>query len=83
MTWSYGYENTAYRRFVVDEVFFYHPNDEGGLAWNAPELVIKWPRIEGMYRGIASTEGYSVDGIPLTISEKDQKWLRLHDTATF
>ena len=22
---------------------FYHPNDEGGLAWNDPEIGIQWP----------------------------------------
>lgn len=27
---------------------FYHPNDEGGLMWNDPELQIDWPIPEGM-----------------------------------
>lgn len=38
---------------------FYHPNDEGGLAWNDEEIGVAWPIPEGM---------------ELTISEKDQKW---------
>jgi len=38
---------------------FYHPNDEGGLKWDDPEIGIKWPITEGM---------------ELIISEKDKKW---------
>lgn len=53
---------------------FYHPNDEGGVAWNDPQIGIIWPRIEGEYKGTASSEGYSIDGLPLNLSEKDQKW---------
>lgn len=62
---------------------FYHPNDEGGLAWNDPEIGIEWPRLGGVYRGTASAESYSVDGVALNLSEKDQKWLRLKDTFKF
>lgn len=58
---------------------FYHPNDEGGLAWNDPEIGIVWPNLEGEYCGSASAEGYFVDGIALNISEKDQKWLGIKD----
>ncbi|MBE6733539.1 MAG: dTDP-4-dehydrorhamnose 3,5-epimerase [Ruminococcaceae bacterium] len=54
---------------------FYHANDEGGLAWNDPEIDIKWPQVEGVYNGTASAEGYTLsDGTPLNLSEKDQKW---------
>lgn len=53
---------------------FYHPNDEGGLAWNDPDIGIVWPKLQGAYPGSASAEGYSVDGIPLKLSDKDQKW---------
>lgn len=57
---------------------FYHPNDEGGIAWNDPKIGIQWPNIIGEYHGTASAEGYTmVDGIPLNISEKDQKWNRI------
>ena len=62
---------------------FYHPNDEGGMAWNDPELGIEWPRVEGTYNGSASAEGYTLDGIYLNLSDKDQKWLGLKDTFHF
>ena len=45
------------KQFFIPD--FYHPNDEGGLAWNDPDIGIEWPIPEGM---------------ELTISEKDQKW---------
>lgn len=38
---------------------FYHPDDEGGIAWNDLDIGVDWPIPEGM---------------ELTISEKDQKW---------
>lgn len=56
---------------------FYHPNDEGGVAWNDPEIGIVWPKLTGAYRGTASAEGYSVDGAALNLSDKDQKLLGL------
>ncbi len=57
---------------------FYHPNDEGGLAWNDPDIGIEWPQVIGSYKGNAEATGYSlVDGTPLLLSEKDQKWNRL------
>ena len=62
---------------------FYHPNDEGGLAWNDPEIGIVWPKLVGEYKGSASAEGYIVDGVPLILSDKDQKWLGIKDTFTF
>ena len=62
---------------------FYHPNDEGGMAWNDPEIGIAWPKLEGEYKGTASAEGYTVDGVPLNLSEKDQKWLGIKDTFKF
>ena len=63
---------------------FYHPNDEGGMAWNDPEIGITWPEVTGIYKGSASAEGYSLaDGTPLNLSEKDQKWLGLKDTFKF
>lgn len=27
---------------------FYHPNDEGGIMWNDPDLGVEWPMPEGM-----------------------------------
>ena len=62
---------------------FYHANDEGGLAWNDPEINVEWPKLEGNYRGTASAEGYSIDGIALKLSDKDQKWLGIRDTFKF
>ena len=63
---------------------FYHPNDEGGLAWNDPEIGIVWPELTGEYTGSASSEGYVLeDGTPLNLSDKDQKWLGFKDTFSF
>ncbi len=62
---------------------FYHPNDEGGMAWNDPEIGIDWPKLKGKYSGNAGAEGYTVDDVPLKLSEKDQKWLGIHDTFKF
>ena len=47
---------------------FYHPGDEGGLAWNDPEIGVDWPIEEGM---------------KLIISEKDQKWGGFRDAFKF
>lgn len=47
---------------------FYHPGDEGGLAWNDPEIGVEWPLEED---------------VDLIISEKDQKWKGLKDTFKF
>ena len=63
---------------------FYHPGDEGGLAWNDPAIGIEWPELTGAYPGNASCEGYTLaDGTPLNLSEKDQKWQCLADTFHF
>jgi len=54
---------------------FYHANDEGGLAWNDPQIGIIWPQVTGSYSGSASASGYTLeDGTPLNLSDKDQKW---------
>nr|WP_314463471.1 dTDP-4-dehydrorhamnose 3,5-epimerase [uncultured Clostridium sp.] len=47
---------------------FYHPGDEGGILWSDPEIGIEWPILEGM---------------ELTISDKDQKWNGIRDTFKF
>ena len=70
-------------KFCYKVTDFYHPGDEGGLAWNDPEIGIRWPKLEGVYNGTASAEGYTVDGTPLNLSEKDQKWMELKDTFKF
>lgn len=43
---------------------FYHPNDEGGLMWNDPDIDIDWP-IE--------------DPSKLNLSDKDKKWPTLKE----
>ena len=63
---------------------FYHPNDEGGLAWNDPSISIKWPELTGEYKGSADSEGYSLaDGTKLNLSDKDKKWDTLGNTFKF
>ena len=63
---------------------FYHPGDEGGLAWNDPEIGITWPELKGEYNGTASGKGYTLnDGTKLNLSDKDQKWQRLKETFKF
>lgn len=48
-----------YAEFCYKCTDFYHPNDEGGLLWNDPEIGIQWPIPEGM---------------ELVILERDQNW---------
>ncbi|WZL73637.1 dTDP-4-dehydrorhamnose 3,5-epimerase [Clostridiaceae bacterium 35-E11] len=46
---------------------FYHPEDEGGILWNDPEIGIEWP----------------LDGIEeILLSEKDKQWKTLQETIT-
>ena len=51
--------------FAYKVTDFYHPGDEGGLAYNDPQIGVEWPIEEGMQ---------------LILSEKDQKWKGLQDT---
>lgn len=63
---------------------FWHPNDEGGLAWNDPAIGIKWPELVGEYKGNADSEGYALeDGTLLNLSDKDKKWETLENTFVF
>ena len=63
---------------------FWHPNDEGGMAWNDPGIGLKWPELKGKYKDSASAEGYTLkDGTALNLSDKDQKWLGLEDTFKY
>ena len=63
---------------------FWHPNDEGGLAWNDPAIGIKWPELVGDYKGNADSEGYALeDGTLLNLSDKDKKWDTLENTFKF
>ena len=45
---------------------FYHPNDEGGIRWDDPDIGIDWPIPEGT---------------ALILSEKDQKWPYLNEST--
>lgn len=47
---------------------FYHPGDEGGLAWNDPEIGIDWPIPKG---------------VEPVLSERDRKWPGIRDTFRF
>ncbi len=63
---------------------FYHPGDEGGLAWNDPQIGIVWPEVNGTYDGSADGSNYRLsDGTALVMSEKDQKWGGLAETFKF
>lgn len=44
--------------FVYHVTNLYHPEDEGALRWNDPDIGIKWPLIQGL---------------EVLLSEKDQK----------
>lgn len=58
---------------------FYHPNDEGGIAWNDPGIGIDWGVI-GEYNGSADPSGYTLpDGSRLIMSEKDKMWRGLSE----
>lgn len=62
---------------------FYHANDEGGIAWNDPGIGICWPELTGNYKGNAESSGYHLlDGTPLQLSDKDQKWMCLNAVKT-
>lgn len=53
-----------YAEFVYKCSDFYHPNDEGGIAFNDPAIGVKWPVKEGM---------------ELIMSDKDKKWSGLSE----
>ena len=48
-----------YAEFCYKCTDFYHPDDEGGIAYNTPDIGVEWPIPEGM---------------ELILSEKDTKW---------
>ena len=37
-----------YAEFCYKVTDFYHPNDEGGLMWNDPDIAVEWPLPEGV-----------------------------------
>lgn len=48
-----------YAEFSYKCTDFYHPEDEGGLLYNDPEIGIEWP---------------DLGDVQITMSDKDQKW---------
>ena len=69
-------------QFGVNLTYAVQPSPDG-LAWNDPEIGIEWPKLEGEYKGNAASDGYTVNGTPLNLSDKDKKWLGLKDTFKF
>ncbi|MBR0451469.1 MAG: dTDP-4-dehydrorhamnose 3,5-epimerase [Oscillospiraceae bacterium] len=51
---------------------FYHPNDEGGIAWSDPAIGIQWPLVAKNCQDEYVYE--MIDGTKLILSEKDKKW---------
>ncbi|MBM6998711.1 dTDP-4-dehydrorhamnose 3,5-epimerase [bacterium] len=52
----YVLSETAVFCYKCDDV--YHPNDEGGIAWDDPDIGIDWPLS---------------DGLPVNLSDKDRR----------
>lgn len=70
--------------FCYKVTSFYDPHDEGGLAWNDPDIGIVWPELEGEYPGHPGEAGYTLsDGTPLTLSAKDRQQPGFQDTFRF
>ena len=53
-----------YAEFTYKCTELYHPNDEGGIIYNDPDIGIKWPVDKGM---------------ELIFSDKDKKWPTLKE----
>ena len=54
--------------YKCDDV--YHPNDEGGLMWNDPDIAIEWPTFDG---------DDTLDASKLVLSDKDMRHPHLAD----
>ncbi len=54
-----------YAEFTYKCTDLYHPNDEGGIIYNDPDIGIDWP----------------TDGLELIFSEKDKKWPTLKELS--
>lgn len=55
---------SEYAEFCYKCTDFYHPNDEGGLLWNDPDIGITWPIPEG---------------VEPILSDKDRLWSGIKD----
>lgn len=47
--------------FAYKVTDFYHPNDEGGLIWNDPDIAVEWPLAE-----------YGMTEADIVLSDKDK-----------
>ncbi len=47
---------SEHAEFVYKCSDFYHPNDEGGLIWNDPDIGVEWPIPEGMELSFSDTD---------------------------
>lgn len=54
-----------YAEFCYKCTDFYHPDDEGGIKWDDPDIGIEWPGI---------IDGKLENGGELIISQKDKEW---------
>ena len=71
-------------KFAYKCTDFYHPEDEGGLAWNDPDIGIEWPELSGTYNGTPDGAGWHLsDNTPLNLSEKDKKWSGIKKSFVF
>lgn len=59
--------DTAVFAYKCDDV--YHPNDEGGIAWNDPDIGIVWPALHG-------DVAFDVEKILLSDKDKAHPFLR-------
>ena len=50
---------SEYAEFAYKCSDFYHPEDEGGILWNDPDIGVEWPLQEG---------------VELSFSDRDTKW---------
>ena len=63
---------------------FYRPGDEGGIAFNDPEIGIEWPGLVGEYPGGPFASAYRMtDGRPLILSAKDERHPNLKESWIF
>lgn len=59
---------------------FYHPGDEGGIAWNDPDIGIEWPvLIEENYGDLGEKKYMLEDGTLISLSDKDKRQPFLKD----